>query len=128
MAAARGLDVRALGIHSVAGALLLFLLLVAAALRSSIVFGLVAVFSCVLAWGLAWLMGRLYGGAPLLHGLALVAVPLLVELDSLAAHDAVDPGLRLAWLVLLAVVAGGAAHGAWRGRKAAGHADSPPPK
>ena len=58
--------------------------------------------------------------------LALVAVPLLVELYSLAAHDAVKPGLRLAWLALLAVVAGAAAHGAWRGRAAT--PDAPPPE
>lgn len=126
MKAPRGLDARALGAYAVAGALLLFLLLVAAALESSTVLGLVAVFACAFAWGLAWLMGRLFGGLPALHGLALVAVPLLVELYSLAAHDAVKPGLRLAWLALLAVVAGAAAHGAWRGRAAT--PDAPPPE
>ncbi|HMN20724.1 MAG TPA: hypothetical protein PKA16_04965 [Ottowia sp.] len=119
MAAPRGLDARALGVYAVAGALLLLLLLVAAALESSTVLGGVAVFSCALGWGLGWLMGRLFGGAPAWHGVALVAVPLLVELYSLAAQDAVNPGLRLAWLALLTVVAGAGAHGAWRGQATA---------
>lgn len=92
----RDLPAVVLGVYAVAGALLLLLLLIAAALDSGRVLGAVAVLACGLGWGLSWLMGRAFGGAPWRHALALVALPLVVELFSMAAHDAATPRLRLA--------------------------------
>lgn len=114
-----------LGIYAIAGALLLLLLLVSAALEGSTAFGLVAVLACALGWGLSWAMARVFGGRPWQHALALIALPLLFQLYSIAAHDAASTGLRVGWLALLGAAAAASVLGAIRGLAAA-QADAPP--
>lgn len=124
MTAHGGLNAVVLGIYAVAGALLLLLLLAAAALEGGTAMGLVAVLACALGWGLSWLLARWFGGSPWLHGLALIALPLVFELYSAATHDAAPPRLRIGWLALLAVTGAASVLGARRGLAA--HAGSRP--
>ena len=118
-----GLGTVAIGVYAVAGALLLLLLLTSAALESSTLLGLAAVLACGLGWGLSWLMARAFGGQPWRHALALVILPLLFGIYSTVVHDAAAPGLRTAWLALLAVTALASYIGAMRGLAAAARAE-----
>jgi len=115
MAAPEDRRAAAVGIYAVASALLLLLLLTATVLDSGTVLGVVAVLACGGGWGLSWTMARWQGGRPWQHALGLVALPLVVELYSAAAHDAAASPWRTGWLALLAVTAAASALGAWRG-------------